>query len=193
MTQVRPRRPERRGAPVHGTSPGERRRVQPIWTEARNSSMSASCSGVVPGSDSSWITSRVPSTSRIHWRFCCSGTQAQILSLELLRSRERQWPRPQEELVGNTLGLVVVGQGEVDSLAGVPIDGDVDRCRGGEAGELAPHGGEVVDGRPEWRILQSPPAPIDVDVADGPPGHHGVWRVHVCPCRQATSHRARCS
>ena len=102
---------------------------------------SASCSGVVPGSDHSLITSRVPSTSMIHCRFCCIGTWAQkfgpVCAGSFGPQGEPRWhSRPR--LAGRIDHGPVVGDGEVDPFAGVPVDGDVDGCRCGEARQRRP-------------------------------------------------------
>ena len=64
---------------------------------------------------------------------------------------------PQAELVVGTVGPFlargriddgrVVGDGVVDLFAGVSVDGDVDGCRRGEAGQRGPYRREVIDAR----------------------------------------------
>ena len=60
---------------------------------------------------------------------------------------------------------VVVGDGELDLLSGVPVDGDVDRCGGGEFGQVRPRLDEVINGRTNRRVDLLPLAPVGVEIS----------------------------
>ena len=121
-----------------------------------------SCADMFGGSPAR-ITSRVPSTSRIHNLFCCLGACAKRLGAAPHRNYI-VLPKYSEP-AAYAFVLVVVGDRLLDLLPFKPVDGDIARgCS--EPRQLRIRRDEVVDGRTGRGVDQHPFAPLGVDVAD---------------------------
>ena len=87
--------------------------AHPIWMESRITSRSARSCADVSGNDHTTITRRVPSTSRIHIRFCWLGANAHWFGrLPLPRTSLSVLPQGVTALCA--LVRVVVGNGELE-------------------------------------------------------------------------------